>query len=90
MTQILKPTGRLSLCADMVREGSRLADIGTDHGYLPIALCLDGRIPSALACDINPLPLKSAEVNIEKYNLSDRIQTRLGYRTAKSTSCCSR
>jgi len=75
--RILRPLGRLSLCADMVREGSRLADIGTDHGYLPIELCLRGKIPSALACDINPLPLRSAEENIAKYALSDRIQTRL-------------
>lgn len=77
MNRILRPCGRLSLCAEMVREGSRLADIGTDHGYLPIALCLSGRIPSALACDINPLPLRSAEENIARYGLSDRIQTRL-------------
>ena len=75
--RILKPHGRLSLCADMVREGSRLADIGTDHGYLPIELCLSGNIPSALACDINPLPLRSAEENIVKYALADRIRTRL-------------
>lgn len=74
---ILKPQGRLSLCADFVREGSRLADIGTDHGYLPIALCISGKIPCALACDVNPLPLQSARDNIEKYDLSDRIQTRL-------------
>ena len=74
---ILKPYGRLSLCAEMVRGGSRLADIGTDHGYLPIELCLSGKIPSALACDINPLPLRSAQENVAKYGLSDRIQTRL-------------
>lgn len=74
---ILKPHGRLSLCADYVREDSRLADIGTDHGYLPIALCQSGKIPSALACDINELPLQTAEENIEKYGLSDRIATRL-------------
>ena len=61
----------------MVREGSRLADIGTDHGYLPIELCLKKKIPSALACDINPLPLRSARENIAKFGLSDRIQTRL-------------
>ncbi len=77
MNRILKPCGRLSLCAEMVREGSRLADIGTDHGYLPIELCLDEKIPSALACDINPLPLRSAEENIAKFHLSDRIKTRL-------------
>ena len=75
--QILRPNGRLSLCAEYVRRGSRLADIGTDHGYLPIALCLSGRIPSALACDVNPLPLQSARENIAKYGLSDRILTRL-------------
>lgn len=77
MNQILKPYGRLSLCAQMVREGSRLADIGTDHGYLPIALCLNGKTPSALACDINPLPLQSARENIAKYSLSDKIEARL-------------
>lgn len=74
---ILKPHGRLSLCADFVREGSRLADIGTDHGYLPIALCQSGKIPSAIACDINPLPLRSAEENIAKFGLSKMIKTRL-------------
>ena len=74
---ILKPQGRLSLCADFVREGSRLADIGTDHGYLPIELCRNGKIPSALACDINPLPLRSAEENITRFGLSKKIQTRL-------------
>lgn len=61
----------------MVREGSRLADIGTDHGYLPIELCRSGKCPSALACDINPLPLQSAEENIIKFGLSESIQTRL-------------
>lgn len=65
------------MCAKMVREGSRLADIGTDHGYLPIALCRSGKTPSALACDINPIPLQSARDNIAKYNLSDKIETRL-------------
>ena len=77
MTRILRPYGRLSLCASMTREGSRLADIGTDHAYLPIELCLSGRIPCALACDINLMPLQSARENIAKYGLSQRIQTRL-------------
>ena len=71
---ILKPQGRLSLCADVVREGSRLADIGTDHGYLPIELCRSDKIPSALACDINPLPLRSAEENITRFGLSKKYE----------------
>jgi len=75
--KMLNLKGRLSLCAEFVREGSRLADIGTDHGYLPIALCQSGKCPSALACDINPLPLRSAANNIAENGLSDRIATRL-------------
>ncbi len=74
---MLNLKGRLSLCAAYVRPDSRLADIGTDHGYLPIALCQSGKISSALACDINPLPLRSAEKNIAEAGLSDRIFTRL-------------
>ena len=70
--------GRLSCCARLVREGSRLADIGTDHGYLPIALCEAGRIPSAVACDINPQPLNAARENIARHMLSERILTREG------------
>ena len=77
MTPDKKLDGRLSLCADMVRRGSRLADIGTDHGFLPISLCREGKIPAAVACDINPLPLQSAQRHIVQYGLSDRIQTRL-------------
>ena len=76
--QPLNLKGRLSLCAQYVREGSRLADIGTDHAYLPIALCEAERCPSALACDVNPLPLQSARENIARHGLSDRIATRLG------------
>ena len=76
--QMLNLKGRLFLCAQYVREGSRLADIGTDHAYLPIALCEAGRCPSALACDVNPLPLQSARENIARRGLSDRIETRLG------------
>lgn len=69
--------GRLALCASFVAENSRLADIGTDHAYLPIALILDGRITSAVACDIAQGPLLRAEENIRKYRLQDRIEARL-------------
>ena len=42
---------RLALCADFVRENSRLADVGTDHAYLPVWLALNHKINSAVACD---------------------------------------
>lgn len=58
---------RLALCASFVREGTRLADIGTDHAYLPIRLALDGRIEKGIAADIREKPLKSAEINIKKF-----------------------
>ena len=40
---------RLRLLAEMTPPGGRLADIGTDHGYLPVWLLQEGRIPSAIA-----------------------------------------
>ena len=43
---------RLQMIAQMVSEGNRLADIGTDHGYIPIYLLQNGKIPSAIAMDV--------------------------------------
>lgn len=51
---------RLRLLADMVPAGAHLADIGTDHGYLPVWLMQQGRITSAIAADIGPEPLAHA------------------------------
>ncbi len=49
---------RLMLCARFVRRGAKLADIGTDHAYLPVWLCRNGVCPKAVAADINPEPLE--------------------------------
>ncbi len=68
---------RLSLCADFVREGARLADIGTDHAFLPIWLCKTGKCPCAIASDINPEPLKRGLEAISSSGLCDRITARL-------------
>ena len=57
----------------MVPKGARLADIGSDHAYLPIALCLENKIQNALASDINEGPVAAAVANIQKNGLSDRI-----------------
>ena len=58
----------------LVEGGKTLADIGTDHGYLPIALVQSGRVPYAIASDINPLPLQKARENIEMEGLSSKVE----------------
>ena len=54
-------------------SGARLADIGSDHAYLPIALCLENRIKCAIASDINEGPVASARANIAAAGLGDRV-----------------
>lgn len=68
---------RMSALASLVTEGSRLADIGTDHGYIPIALVQKGRIPSALAMDVGKGPLSRAREHIHSQGLDTYIETRL-------------
>lgn len=68
---------RLSAVSSMITEGNRLADVGTDHAYIPIALCLQKKIPAAFAMDIGKGPLQSAQAHICRYGLEDRIITRL-------------
>ena len=68
---------RLRMNASFVTPGNRLADVGTDHGYIPIALRLEGVIPSALAMDINPGPLERAKEHIRQFDLETDIHTRL-------------
>lgn len=63
--------------ASLVTAGYRLADVGTDHGYIPIVLVQEGRIPSALAMDVNQGPLKRAEEHIKEYQLDSYIHIRL-------------
>ena len=58
---------RLRLLADMVPAGAHLADIGTDHGYLPVWLMQQGRIASAIAADIGPEPLAHARRTAAEY-----------------------
>ena len=65
---------RLGAAAKFVPMGARLADIGSDHAYLPIALCLEGRIDRALASDINDGPVMAAVANINKNGLSSKIR----------------
>lgn len=68
---------RLNLCAGFVRSGAKLADIGTDHAYLPVSLALAGRIETAIAADINEEPLCRGTKTIDKYDVSHIVSVRL-------------
>ncbi len=70
--------GRLLKIANLVEECSKLADIGTDHGYIPIYLVQSGICQEAIATDIRKGPLLKAERNIDKYKLKESIELRLG------------
>lgn len=69
---------RLSMVASMVRRGSRVADIGTDHAYLPVYLIQNGVCPGGIAADIGAGPLEAARHTINEAALTDKIILRLG------------
>ena len=73
----LELTPRLQLLADQVPPGARLADVGTDHAYLPVWLRLHGRVVSAIACDLREGPLARARETGRAYG-ADGIDFRLG------------
>ena len=64
---------RLLRASGFIRESAYLADIGTDHAYLPIYLSLIGRIDRALASDINDGPVLRAKQSVAKYGVADKI-----------------
>ena len=66
---------RLSAIAEMVPHCSILADVGTDHGYLPVRLLQQGSTERVLASDIHRGPLQKARETAETYGFSDRMET---------------
>lgn len=68
---------RLLAVAGLVTPGLRLADVGTDHGYIPLWLTEQGVIPGAIAMDVNQGPLERARENIRNHGLEEKIETRL-------------
>ena len=77
MDKSLHLDNRLSLCADFVRKGVKVADIGTDHAYLPVWLCKSSTAVQAVAADINPKPLQRGKETVVKYNAENMVQLRL-------------
>ncbi|MBM7855768.1 tRNA (adenine22-N1)-methyltransferase [Desulfohalotomaculum tongense] len=69
---------RLLTLASFVEPGKVVADIGTDHAYLPIYLVQSGKVSRVIACDINEKPLRVAEKNVISSGLASKIELRLG------------
>lgn len=68
---------RLSAAANLVRENTKFADIGTDHAYLPVFLIENGKINNAIAADLRKGPLENAKETVEAHNLTEKIELRL-------------
>lgn len=73
----LNLSDRLRLIAGLIKKGSKVADIGTDHGYLPIFLVKSGITDRVIAMDVRKGPLKKAEDNTRAFCVSDQIELRL-------------
>jgi len=69
---------RLSACLNALSSLSRIADIGTDHAYLPCYGVANGIIDSAVAIDVIDGPLAQAQATIADYGLEKKIEIRKG------------
>lgn len=74
----MKLSARLEKIVGLVDKGVRLADIGTDHAYIPIELLKSGKIDFAILSDINKGPLENARKEIRRQGLADKTDLRLG------------
>ncbi len=75
---MIKLDTRLKMAAEEVRQGKKVADIGTDHAYLPAYLIENNICPSAIAADIGKGPLENAKKVVSTSPLlSEKIQLRL-------------
>ena len=69
-----KIDSRLKAVASLVREGSRVADIGTDHAYLLCYLLNTGKIPSGIGADLRKGPLENARKTVIEQELTDKVE----------------
>ena len=69
---------RLNKVSEIINTCDTLADIGSDHGYLPIYLLKTNKINRALITDMNKGPLDNAKRTTAKYNVSEKCDFLLG------------
>ena len=75
MTDKLHLDARLEAALSFARQDAPAADIGTDHGYIPVALVHRGISPFVIASDVNEGPLDAARRNAERYGVRKKIAT---------------
>lgn len=80
-------TPRLACIASLVPQGARLADIGTDHGKLPVSLLLAGKITSAIGSDIGEGPLAHAARNAQEHGVSLSLRLAAGLDAVQPEEC---
>lgn len=68
---------RLQAVAGLAGDCGTVADVGTDHGYIPVYLVLSQQAKRAIAMDINQGPLLRAREHIRQYGLEGRVEARL-------------
>lgn len=73
----MKLSRRLETIASFVPEGSSIADIGTDHGYIPIHLVQERKAKHGIAMDVRKGPLERARFHIREAGLESCIEVRL-------------
>lgn len=74
----MKLTPRLKAVAELVPKGTRVADIGSDHAYVPVHLVRSGRAISVIASDVHHGPVENAQKVVEKFGLDKVIEVRHG------------
>ena len=80
-------TPRLACLAALVPYGARLADVGTDHGKLPISLLLAGRIVCAIGSDIGAGPLAHAAQNAREHGVTLSLRRAPGLDAVRPSEC---
>ena len=73
----LELSPRLQLLANWVQPGVRIADVGTDHAFLPVWLALQGRVSGAIASDLREGPLARGAETAREYGAANLVETRL-------------
>lgn len=78
-TRELKLTPRLKIIADSIQDYESVADIGSDHAYLPIYLVKSGRVKSAIVTDVNSGPVEISKKRIKIHGVEAKVRVRQGY-----------